>query len=64
MVYFYPRSLHFISGAEGGIRIHLPAKSSNLLGNSQNLRIRFVFVPSSNFFLVSLILAILSGALS
>jgi len=51
-------------GAEGGIRIHLPVKSSNLQGNSENLRISLVFFSSSNFFLVSLILAILSGALS
>lgn|SRR6185369_2336749 len=51
-------------GAEGGIRIHLPAKSSQLLGNSQNLGIRFVFFPSLNFFLVSLILPVLSSALS
>jgi hypothetical protein len=38
-----------VLGAEGGIRVHLLAKSSKLLGNLQNLRIRFVFRFSVKF---------------
>ena len=39
-------------------------KIIKLLGNLQNMRIRDVFCPLLNFSLVSLILDILSGALS